>query len=210
MDEDMDNSELKSKTCSKCGIEKSISEFNKHKLTKDKLSSWCKKCNYEHTQAWVKANPDKSRAFNNKWKKNNPDKTKETLNAWKKVNKDKINEINKKYNKNKYNKDLNFRIRCVLRGRLNNSLKNNYKSARTEKLLGCTIPELKAHLEKQFLPEMSFDNYGEWHIDHIKPCALFDLSISEEQAKCFHYTNLQPLWAIDNLRKGSKLIEVKS
>ena len=55
---------------------------------------------------------------------------------------------------------------------------------------------------------MSWENYGEWHIDHIKPCASFALSIEEEQHKCFHYSNLQPLWSIDNLKKGSKEMEV--
>jgi len=63
------------------------------------------------------------------------------------------------------------------------------------KLVGCTIEFIKGYLEAQFEPNMSWDNYGEWHIDHILPCASFDLTLPEEQQKCFHYTNLQPLWA---------------
>jgi len=61
-------------------------------------------------------------------------------------------------------------------------------------------------LETKFLEGMDWDNYGiyGWHIDHIKPCSLFNLENIEEQKKCFHYTNLQPLWAIDNLKKGNK------
>ena len=68
---------------------------------------------------------------------------------------------------------------------------------------GYSADELKAHLEQLWTNGMSWDNYGEWHIDHIKPCAMFDLTKSEEQKKCFNYTNLRPLWGIDNLHKSS-------
>ena len=74
--------------------------------------------------------------------------------------------------------------------------------------IGCSIDELKEHLSSQFTEGMSWENYGEWHIDHIKPCASFDLSILEEQQKCFHYSNLKPLWALDNLKKGAKEMKV--
>ncbi len=71
------------------------------------------------------------------------------------------------------------------------------------RLIGCSLVAFKAHIEKQFLPGMSWDNYGpKWHIDHITPCAVFDLRYEGQQKACFHYTNLQPLWAIDNLRKS--------
>ena len=80
------------------------------------------------------------------------------------------------------------------------------KSAATLELLGCSVEELKKHLENQFIKGMTWNNYGlhGWHIDHIKPCASFDLTKEEEQRKCFHYTNLQPLWAKDNLSKSNK------
>jgi hypothetical protein len=73
------------------------------------------------------------------------------------------------------------------------------------KLIGCSLPELRSHLQNQFLPGMSWDNYGEWHIDHIRPCASFDLTKPEQQRECFNYRNLQPLWAVDNLKKGAKI-----
>lgn len=74
----------------------------------------------------------------------------------------------------------------------------------TVELLGCDTNKLKQHLESQFKLGMSWDNYGLWHIDHKSPCAKFDLSKEEEQRKCFNFKNLQPLWAEENLSKGSK------
>ena len=71
-------------------------------------------------------------------------------------------------------------------------------------LIGCTPVELKAYIESKFLPGMSWENRRQWHIDHITPCAAFDLVDPEQQRLCFHFTNLQPLWAIDNLSKGKK------
>ena len=89
---------------------------------------------------------------------------------------------------------------------------NIKKTHRTEELLGCTIEECKTYLESLFKEGMSWNNHGlnGWHIDHIVPCSAFDLTKIEEQKKCFHYTNLQPLWAKDNLSKGDKLTWSKS
>lgn len=98
---------------------------------------------------------------------------------------------------------LKFRIRGALQTRIWNALKGGVKAAKTMELIGCSIEDLKTHLESQFQKGMNWDNYGEWHIDHIKPCASFDLSKEEQQKECFHYTNLQPLWAEENLKKGA-------
>jgi len=98
-------------------------------------------------------------------------------------------------------------MKLLLKNRIRYALKNNKKSNSTMNLVGCSLQELKKHLEKQFKQGMTWKNhslYG-WHIDHIKPCASFDLSNPEEQKKCFHYTNLQPLWAIDNIKKSNKI-----
>lgn len=100
-----------------------------------------------------------------------------------------------------------YRLRVYLRNRLGQALRGEYKSARTLELLGCTIEFLREHLEKQFVPGMTWENYGPvWHVDHILPCAEFHLQHSEEQEICFHWTNLQPLFAKDNLSKGDKII----
>ena len=97
-----------------------------------------------------------------------------------------------------------FRIRKNLKSRINSALKGNNKSASTIELLGCSIDELWNYLESKFEPWMTKENYGLWHVDHIKPCAKFDLTCEEQQRICFHYTNLQPLEAIENMRKGCK------
>jgi hypothetical protein len=123
-------------------------------------------------------------------------------NSWKKNNRNKINICRKYYDVNRRKKDINFKLICYLRSRLSNVLRKNKKSKSTMKLIGCSVEQLKQHLEQKFTKGMSFSNYGKWHIDHIKSCARFDLSKPEEQKRCFHYTNLQPLWAVDNLRKN--------
>jgi len=71
-------------------------------------------------------------------------------------------------------------------------------------LIGCTPLELKTHLERKFTEGMSWDNYGKWHIDHIIPCAAFDLTDPVQQRQCFHYSNLQPMWATANFKKGKR------
>jgi len=92
------------------------------------------------------------------------------------------------------------------RTRINILLGRISKAAHTLDMIGCSGVELKSYLESKFKEGMTWDNYGEWHVDHIRPCASFDLSDAEQQKKCFHYTNLQPLWKEDNLRKGNKII----
>jgi len=95
---------------------------------------------------------------------------------------------------------------AILRARLRKSLnsQSSKKSKRTLELVGCSIRDIRQHLENQFKDGMSWENQGEWHIDHIKPCSLFDLTDPEQQKECFNYKNLQPLWAIDNIKKSNK------
>ena len=104
----------------------------------------------------------------------------------------------------RYQTDTNFKIRHNLRTRIWSALNGLKKSNKLSVFLGCTLDEFKTYLSTKFTDGMSWENYGQWHIDHIIPCAKFDLSEEVSQRECFHYTNLQPLWAIDNLRKGDK------
>jgi len=102
--------------------------------------------------------------------------------------------------------DLSFRLSCNLRSRVRKALKGINKSKHTLELLGCSLEKFKVHLESKFSPGMSWSNYGYygWHVDHVIPCTQFDLSKTEEQAKCFHYTNMQPLWMKDNISKHNR------
>jgi hypothetical protein len=111
-------------------------------------------------------------------------------------------------NKNKYLLNNNFRLIKILRTRIVGALRGVDKSEKTFKLLGITnIKFLKNYLESKFKPGMSWEKRSLIHIDHIIPCAAFDLSDPKQQAKCFHYTNLQPLWAHQNLSKGAKILK---
>jgi len=108
-----------------------------------------------------------------------------------------------KYLKNRRKNDINYKLKCNLRLRLWHGIKGNVKSNSTIKLLGCSIPELRKYLENKFKFGMTWENYGKvWEIDHIKPCASFDLSKPKEQRECFHYTNLQPLSVHENRIKS--------
>lgn len=115
----------------------------------------------------------------------------------------------KAYCSKRRNEDLNFRLLGNLRNRVRIAVKKTRgeKAHRTIALIGCTIPELRAHLESQFVPGMAWTNYGSgWHIDHRHPCARYDLRCPDQQRECFHWTNLQPLWAFDNLSKGARAL----
>ena len=109
------------------------------------------------------------------------------------------------FRKNKRKIDINFKIFHNLRSRLWAFLKGINKSETTMKLLGCSIEKLREHLQSQFRPGMTWQNYGKWEIDHIRPGNSFDLSKEEEQCKCFNWTNLQPLWAKENLEKSDNI-----
>ncbi len=104
--------------------------------------------------------------------------------------------------------DPNFKLRLNCRKRIYSAIKDKKatKYGKSFELSGCTIEALKKHLESQFQEGMSWENYGVngWHVDHILPCASFDLTDPEQQRQCFHYSNLQPLWAEENYRKGAK------
>jgi len=126
-----------------------------------------------------------------------------------KKNKEKINARIARVAHLRLKSDPDFRMVKNLRRRLRHALKGTSKSAPTLELLGCTIEELHEHLESQFTEGMTWENRGSrgWHIDHIRPCASFDLTDPAQQRECFHYTNLQPLWAEDNLKKGDSYSE---
>jgi len=184
---------IKMKKCNKCNINP------KHSTT-----SYCRDCrlkynesNKNHIKNYNKQRyeSDKEIILNKvkEYHKNHKKEIQEYTKNWFQENKEHINE----YNRNKYKTDLIFKLKLTLRNTLKNKIKakgiRKYKSS--TKLIGCSIEKLKLHLESQFLPEMTWENHGIiWEIDHIKPCASFDLTNLEQQKECFNYTNLQPLF----------------
>ena len=220
------------KICSKCGVEKEMCEFYFRK-DRNNHQSACKKCVLEKSKKnWelkLKINPnyDKERRerreknkkddisqYRKKWYSNhseywkkylkkNIEKQREYSKKYYSENKKKINEYTNTWRKNKTKNDPKFRLINCVRTAINRYLKS--KIYDTSEILGCTVDELKHHLEKQFTYGMTWDNHTKngWHIDHIIP--LSSAKTDEEIYKLCHYTNLQPLWSIDNIRKKDKI-----
>ena len=125
-------------------------------------------------------------------------------------NKEKIKKYKARYSKERQRTDINFKLFITTRSRIRQAFSKQkfIRSKRTLELLGCSLEHARKHLESQFKEGMTWDNHGfkGWHIDHIIPCASFDLTDPEQQKKCFNYKNLQPLWWQENLSKGSKIL----
>lgn len=162
-----------------------------------------------------KAHPEKIRAYNAKWYIENRGTERKRSAKWFATNLEKSREYSKKWGrshrehtnkhlKNRRNTDHVYALVLRLRGRIHVALRKTQKASHTLDLVGCTRSELVTHIESQFQPGMSWENRRLWHLDHIRPCASFDLTDPEQQRLCFHFSNLRPLWAGDNLRKGSK------
>jgi len=221
---------MKTKICGRCKIEKDVCEFG---LVKSLPRSTCNECRKIESKEYREKNPEKRKKTISKyyetnrdviliklkkWTKDNPEKKKEiSLKSYHK-NKEKHKERIRLYNQNnKINRNKRerlkkktnpeYRLMSVVRTRILNFLtkKNVTKKNKTFEIVGCSKEFLREYIEKQFTDGMSWENYGKfgWHIDHIVP--LSSGKNEEEIYKLCHYTNLQPLWAFDNLSKGSKI-----
>lgn len=143
------------------------------------------------------------------------EKYREELNSknreYEKKHREYLNTYKKEYRKKRREEDEEYNIRCILRARITSALKNNTKTGSSLQYLGCDIAIAKAHIEAQFEPWMTWENHGlyTWHIDHIVPICNFNMLDEEERKLAFHYTNLQPLSAKDNLTKGKYIIRKK-
>ncbi len=142
------------------------------------------------------------RDTSDKW----PDINRNNVSSYYKKNKKKVTQRILNWRK-KNNNNPQFVVRRALRSRLSTILRKIKlkRYGKTIELLGCDFNFFIKYIEKKFKKGMSWDNYPEWHIDHIKPISRFDLTKKENQKKCFHYSNLQPLWANENLKKSNKL-----
>lgn len=159
-----------------------------------------KKC-LEYARSYRHKNRETVNARTRDWKKSNPGVSQEISWKWRRKNKTRTARLLRERRAT----DPSFKCLDNLRRRVYHVIKRGHKSSRTLALLGCTAPELRAHLETRFQPGMTWENYGPaWHVDHIRPCASFDLTDPAQQRACFHYANLQPLFALENLKKGSR------
>lgn len=178
------------KKCYMCQLIKSFDEFHKDKSRYDGLNHRCKDCNRIHRANCYIKNKDKEtkkvKEYNQK---------PET-----KLRKNQIQRYRTKF-------DMHYRMRKNISRRIIHAIKDNSKSISTMEYIGCSIEYLKDYLQSKFQNGMTWENYGKWHIDHIRPCASFDLTDIEQQKICFNYKNLQPLWAEDNFKKGCKIID---
>lgn len=207
-----------SKTCTKCGIEKSLDDFHKKKSAKDGKQSICKACNIAATRKYSIENKGKAAAYQKEWRKANKDKTAAHQKKWREANKDEFAayqkewcEANKEhineYKRNRLKTDPMYRLKMSARGRVGKALrKGGYtKKSKTQEMLGIDWERFQKHIERTFTEGMTWENYGEWHVDHIMPLA--SANTEEELIKLFHYTNTQALWAEENLSKGDRILE---
>jgi hypothetical protein len=192
------------KTCSVCNKDfpATLDFFYKHRTTKTGLGSYCKICTKEYRASYFQKNRAKTLELRSIYYRNNLEKVRQSVKEWYKRNQKSVQIKQTISRKHKRKINIRYRLECNLRGRLRSAIKHNARSDRTLNLIGCSTEELKLYLENKFQKGMSWDNYGKWHIDHIRPCASFDLSDPAQQKECFHYSNLQPLWAIDNFKKS--------
>ena len=173
-----------------------IREYQKkwHQENKEKLK--------ENAKKYYQENKEQIKETAKKWHQENKEQRKEYKKKWRQENKGQIRE----YLKNRRKTNPLFKLSCNLRQRTSNAFRSKgySKNTKTQKMLGVDWEVCKAHIERQFTKGMNWDNYGEWHVDHIIPLAS---ATTEKRLKeLCHYTNLQPLWASDNLSKSDKII----
>ena len=173
--------------------------YNKNPLNREKKRIRDNKYSLLHRkEAIIKSSEwnKKHKEYRKKYLKKYYQETKELQRESKRI-------YGKKYNLLKWNTDINYKLTKILRSRIRSCLKNNKKGGSAVKNLGCTLDELKNHIEKQFKEGMNWQNWNHktWHLDHIKPLSLFNLSDRKQFLEACHYTNLQPMWAKDNLIK---------
>jgi len=206
---------MEKKICSSCGIEKDLSDFHKWKYGPDGFKRTCKLCRKKETKEYYSKNQYNVRKTVAIYRKNNSERVKETkkkiyerdklkileqARIYRKMNRKKISDQSLKRRKS----DPIHRLKHLMNSRLRMFLKsrNLSKKNKTFVIVGCTPKQLKEHLQNKFVTGMSWDNFGKWQIDHIIP--LSSAKSEKEIYTLCHYTNLQPLWAEDNLKKGNK------
>jgi len=214
------------KQCSRCKEIKPMSEFYKRLSRKSGLMSHCKDCNKkkvsewyrqnleyckEHYKEYYEINKTKILERSKKYHQQNLKYCKERNRKYYKINKTKIQkqkcEYNRIYQREKRQKNPQFRLNNNMAVAIWRALKDNKADRCWENLVEYTINDLEQHLESLFVKGMSWDNYGKWHIDHKIPISAFNFDKPEhlDFKKCWALNNLQPLWARDNISKSNNL-----
>lgn len=189
------NNEGYYKRCVTCDSVKESELYHKDKGRNDGYCDRCIECASKYVKkVYDKLYKPRLAKYNSEYRKNNIIDCKNRENKYLSL---RLKDPN---SQEKLKRNYRSRIHVVLKAQ------NQVKDLLTVEYLGCTIKELKQHLEFQFTEGMTWNNYGEWHVDHKLPCSKFDLTKEEEVFECFHYTNLQPLWAIDNIRKSNLIL----
>jgi hypothetical protein len=190
---------MESKICRICLIEYALSGFYKHNKTKDGLFNECKNCVKQNSKVYHKENSIKIAERSKIYRLKNREYFNKKSKDW-----NVKTGYGKKYQQDRLKNDLFFKFKNRLRTLIRISItKQGYtKKSKTFKILGCDYNTIIKHLESKFKNGMNWENYGLWHIDHIIP--ISSAKTEDEVIKLNHYTNLQPLWAIDNLKKYNK------
>jgi hypothetical protein len=186
-------------------VKESTREYRKR--NPDKVAEWAKR-RIKYFQEYRKATKQHRVKYLNEWREANRKHVNKQAQRYRK--KDGYREKHLEYKRGYYirKKDnIEFRILRRLRDRVWKAMRRRPKHGRTIATLGCSMEDFLIYLESKFEPGMSLENYGKvWHIDHIMPCAIFDLAKPEHQKRCFHFSNLQPMFAHKNLKKHAKVI----
>ncbi len=208
----MANPTSHAKRCSKCGELKALDAFSPNRGGVAGKHSHCKVCRTASARKWNVEHPKRVRETKRKHHAANLVKCQGRARARYAAKPEQYRaQARRRYaaNPKRYENDPQYRLANQLRIRLHHAIAGNFKTGSAVRDLGCSIRELRTRLETQFQEGMSWANHAPkgWHIDHIKPLASFDLANREQFLEACHYTNLQPLWAADNLCKGAGMSE---
>ncbi len=230
------------KTCKLCNFELDESNFHKNKNSKDKLDSRCKSCckayKKEHrinniqeykkrrNDAYLKIKNDpnfksKKAKYDKEYATKNKDKIYNRLKDWRNKTKNIRNKVANTWRKNKRKTDVNFKLQTYVSNYIRDCLKSKKGGRSYKNFVSYSIDDLINHLESRFTKGMTWENHGEWHIDHIIPVSNFDFTDEKNIIICWSLENLQPLWAttsiamkygesktyVGNIEKGNRLPE---
>lgn len=219
---DVQDSTPSQKYCARCNQTKPLFDFGVDKTRKFGVKAYCKPCHnasnkatrQKHIEkhkaieaAWRSKNKDKIKARTTAWRLNNPERSRELAYAWRKLNPEKLKQSQKRQNA-KRNATPAGKLRKRISWAMRKTFQGFTKDAGMFRHLGYTSQELIQHLERQFLPGMTWDNSNKWHVDHIQPLSSFKYeSVNDEAFKqAWALSNLRPLWASDNLTKYNKRV----